>query len=171
MIKKLKPVILVLIQLLFLQGVNGQIPTNITGYLSQRLARYCKSVPREEIFIHSDRQEYISGEDIWFNIYLIDRHSFKPSLNSKIAYFELLNPENQPIVQKRIWLDGGLGPGQITLPDTLSTGTYTIRAYTSWMKNFLPINCFMKEIKIYNAFSNKAFKRKGYSENFIEGAD
>ena len=170
MINKLKPVILVLIQLLFLQGVNGQIPTNITGYLSQKLAGYCKSVPREEIFIHSDRQEYISGENIWFNIYLIDRQSFKPSLNSKIAYFELLNPENRPIVQKRIRLDGGFGPGQITLPDTLSTGTYTIRAYTGWMKNFLPVNCFMKEIKIYNAFSNKAFKRKGYSENFIKGA-
>ncbi len=170
MIKKLKPVILVLIQLLFLQGVNGQIPNNITDYLKQRLARYCKAVPREEIFIHSDRQEYISGEDIWFNIYLIDRQSFKPSLNSKIAYFELLNPENQPIVQKRIRLEGGLGPGQITLPDTLSTGTYTIRAYTSWMKNFLPVNCFMKEINIYNAFSNKAFKRKVNSEIFSKGA-
>ena len=169
MIKKIKPVILVLIQLLFLQGINGQIPNNITDYLSQRLVRYCKSVPREEIFIHSDRQEYISGEDIWFNIYLIDRQSFKPSLDSKIAYFELLNPENQPIVQKRIWLDGGFGPGQITLPDTLSTGTYTIRAYTSWMKNFLPVNCFMKEIKIYNAFSSKTFKRKTNSENFIKG--
>ena len=170
MIKKLKPVILLLIQLLFLQGVNGQIPdNNITGYLTQRLAGYCKSVPREEIFIHSDRQEYISGEDIWFNIYLIDRQSFKPSLNSKIAYFELLNPENRPIVQKRIRLDGGFGPGQITLPDTLSTGSYTIRAYTSWMKNFLPVNCFMKEIKIYNAFSNKAYKRKGISENIIKG--
>jgi ribosomal protein L9 len=169
MINKLKPVILVLTQLLFLQGVNGQIPNNITDYLSQRLARYCKSVPREEIFIHSDRQEYISGEDIWFNIYLIDRQSFKPSLNSKIAYFELLNPENLPIVQKRIWLDGGYGPGQITLPDTLSTGTYTIRAYTSWMKNFLPVNCLMKEIKIYNAFSSKTFKRKTYSENFTKG--
>ena len=129
---------------------------------------YTESVPREEIYIHSDRDEYISGEDLWFNIYLIDRQSFKPSSDSKIAYFELLNPDNRPIVQKRILLDGGFGPGQIILPDTLSTGTYTIRAYTSWMKNFLPSNCFSKDIHIYNAFSSRAFKEKVNSGKVIQ---
>jgi hypothetical protein len=169
MIKKLKPAILFLIHFLFLQGIYGQISENMTDYLSQRFLRYCKSVPREEIFIHSDREEYISGEDMWFNIYLIDRQSFKPSNGSKIAYFELLNPENRPIVQKRILLDGGIGPGQIVLPDTLSTGEYTIRAYTNWMKNFLPYNCFMKEIKVYNPFSTKVFKGKLISNKIING--
>ena len=90
---------------------------NVPDYISQRFLKYCESVPREEIFIHSDREEYIAGEDLWFNVYLIDRQSFKPSLNSKIAYFELLNPENRPVVQKRIWIDEGFGPGQIVLPD------------------------------------------------------
>jgi hypothetical protein len=165
MIKKSKPVILFLIQFLFLQGVNCQNPTNIQDYLTQRFSRYIKSVPREEIYIHSDRKEYISGEDIWFNIYLIDRQTFKPSLNSKIAYFELLNSENRPVLQKRILLEGGFGPGQILLPDTLSTGSYTIRAYTNWMKNFLPLNCFMQEIKVYNAFSTKTVKRKTHAED------
>jgi hypothetical protein len=160
MTKKIKPAILFLIQLLLLQGVTGQTPLNMTDYLKGKFIRYIKSVPREEVYIHSDRDEYISGEDLWFNIYLIDRQSFKPDTNSKIAYFELLNPENRPIVQKKIKLDGGFGPGQIVLPDTLSTGIYTIRAYTSWMKNFLPDNCFLKEINIYNAFSSKTIKRK-----------
>jgi hypothetical protein len=136
----------------------------MTDYLRQKFLNYITSVPREEIYIHSDRDEYISGEDLWFNIYLIDRQSFKPSSGSKIAYFELLNPENRPIVQKRILLDGGFGPGQIVLPDTLSSGIYTIRAYTNWMKNFLPVNCFTKDIHIYNAFSSRSFKEKKYSE-------
>jgi len=65
---------------------------------------YTTSVPREEIYTLR-QDEYISGEDMWFNIYLIDRQSFKPSYGSKIAYFELLNPENRPIVQKRILLE------------------------------------------------------------------
>ncbi len=167
MIKKLKPVILFLIYSLFQQGVNGQTPVNMTAYLSEKFSRYTKSVPREEIYIHTDRDEYISGEDLWFNTYLIDRQSFKPSVNSKIAYFELLNPDNRPIVQKRIWLNGGFGPGQIVLPDTLSTGVYTIRAYTSWMKNFLPFNCFSKDIHIYNAFSSRAFKEKVNSGKMV----
>ena len=167
MTKKLKSGFLLLIHFLFLQAVYGQVPINMTGYLSNKFLNYSESVPREEIYVHSDRDEYISGEDMWFNIYLIDRKSFKPSDESKIAYFELLNPENRPIVQKRILLDGGFGPGQIILPDTLSTGTYTIRAYTNWMKNFFPSNCFTKDIHIYNSFSSKVFKRKVNSGKVI----
>jgi hypothetical protein len=169
MTKKLKPAIFFPVFFLLLQGTYGQTQMNVTDYLSQRFLKYCESVPREEIYVHSDREEYVAGEDLWFNVYLIDRQKLKPSLNSKIVYFELLNPENLPVAQKRIWIDEGSGPGQIVLPDTLSTGTYTIRAYTSWMKNFLPYNCFMKDIKVYNSFSTKAFKGKLSSVNIQDG--
>ena len=160
MIKKSITAILFLIQILCVQTLHSQVPVNMTEQLSHKFQNYVLSVPWEEIYVHSDRDAYISGEDIWFNIYLIDRQSSKPSSGSKIAYFELLNPENRPIIQKKLWLNGGFGPGHITLPDTLSTGTYTIRAYTSWMKNFLPDNCFSREFHVYNAFSSKAFKKK-----------
>lgn len=171
MIYKFKPAIIFLIHFLFLQGVFGQTPMKMTDYLSQKFLNYTALVPREEIYVHSDREEYISGEDLWYNIYLIDRQSLKPTSESKIAYFELLNPENRPIVQKKIWLNAGFGPGQIILPDTLSTGTYTIRAYTSWMKNFLPYNCFTKNIQIYNAFSAKIFKGKNNIDKIIKDSN
>jgi len=170
MIKKLKPVIIVLIHILFLQGICAQTPMNMSDYLSKKFLNYTTSVPREEIFVHSDREEYLSGEDMWFKVYLIDRQSLKPSAASKIAYFELLNPENRPIVQKRLWLDEGFGPGHISLPDTLTTGTYTMRVYTSWMKNFLPSNCFSKNVQIYNAFSTKIFKGKNNTEGINLGS-
>ena len=157
MIKKTKPAIVILIQFLLLQGIYGQ-SSDKSDYLRQRFLNYCKSVPREEIFIHTDREEYISGENLWFNTYLIDRQSLLSSSNSSIVYFELLNSANRPVVQKRILITKGLGPGQIILPDTLSTGTYTIRAYTNWMKNFLPYNCFMKNILVYNAINSKLSK-------------
>jgi hypothetical protein len=162
MTKRIKPAILILIHILFLQEIFGQNPVSMTDYLSQRFLNYCKSVPREEIFIHSDREEYIAGEEFWFNIYLIDRQSFRTSVNSRIVYFELLNAENRPVVQERILIDKGFGPGQILLPDSLSTGIYTIRAYTSWMKNFLPSNCFMKSIKVYNTLSTNAVIGKAH---------
>jgi hypothetical protein len=167
--KKLRPAVFFLIHFLFLHGIYGQIPANMTDYLRQKFINYITSVPREEIYIHSDRDEYIAGEEMWFNVYLIDRQSFKPSSGSKIAYFELLNSENRPIVQKRIMLEEGFGPGQIVLPDTLGTGIYTIRSYTNWMKNFLPVNCFTKDIHIYNAFSTRTFKEKINSGMKIPG--
>lgn len=151
--------IIFLVNYLFIFSVFGQIRQTVPDNLTHKFQKYCSTVPREEIYVHSDREKYIAGEDMWFNVYLIDRQSLIPSLMSKIVYFEVLNSENRPVVQKRIGMVDGFGPGQIVIPDTLSTGTYTLRAYTSWMKNFLPLNCFMKEIAVYNAFSTKSFKR------------
>ena len=137
---------------LLIPSVYGQDVASFEENIRVKFRKYCATVPWEEIFIHTDRSDYIAGELLWFNIYLIDRQSNKPSHNSRIAYFELLNSENWPVVQERIKIEEGSGHGQITLPDTLSTGRYTIRSYTSWMKNFMPDNCFMKDVNIYNAF-------------------
>jgi hypothetical protein len=160
MTKKLKPALLFFIFILYLQSSYGQIPKNMSDYITQKFLKFTAAVPREEVFVQSDRDEYIAGEDMWFNVYLINRQDLRPSLNSSVVYFELLNYENRPVIQKRILIEKGSGPGQVVIPDSLSSGQYTIRAYTSWMKNFLPENCFMKEIKIYNVFSNTAFKGK-----------
>jgi hypothetical protein len=159
------PVAVFILNMFFLKCVFGQSEAVIPEYINQKFQSYCNSVIREEIFIHTNKEEYISGEDIWFNIYLIDRKSCKPATSSKISYVEILNYENKPVIQKRIMLENGVGPGQIVLPDTLSSGTYTIIAYTNWMKNFLPYNCFTKEIEVYNAFNTNVFKR---SERIFE---
>jgi hypothetical protein len=155
----IKHLIPILLKFLLLQSVYCQTQIDIPEYISQRFQSYCKSVPREEIFIHTDKSDYVAGEDMWFNIYLIDRQSSKPSEISKIVYFEVLNFDNKPVVQKRILMDKGYGPGQCVLPDTLSSGTYTIRAYSNWMKNFLPFNCYYGEINIYSTQRTKIFKR------------
>ncbi len=133
----------------------SQAPDNIQDYLREKFLSYLKKVPWEEIYIHTDREEYISGESLWFKIYLVDRKTLSPSSHSRIAYFEILNEANKPVIQKRVLLSRGFGPGQIYLPDTLSTGVYTLRGYTNWMKNFLPDNCFRKEIRIYNSLGDK----------------
>jgi hypothetical protein len=142
---------------LFLSPANGQSQSqnNFLDSLTYKFEKYCETIPREEIYVHTDRQQYIAGEELWFGIYLFDRQSSKPSSESKIAYLEILNSENRPVVQKRILLENSFGPGQIQLPDSLSSGVYTIRAYTNWMKNFLPINCFTGKLKILNALNEK----------------
>lgn len=125
-----------------------------------RLNDYYLNVPYEEVFVHCDRQDYIAGEDIWFNVFIIDRGTGKPSVKSRIAYFELLNPDNFPVIQKRIIISNGHGPGNVLLPDSLSSGMHTVRVYTNWMKNFMPADCFMKTINIFNTFRDNGFKRK-----------
>jgi hypothetical protein len=156
MMKHIRIQVLSLFSLLpfFTMSAQDRIAEKIT----HSFLEYCESVPREEIYMHTDRNLYIAGEELWFDVYLFDRKSNKISAGSKLAYVEVLNSVNQSVLQKRVMLDGGNGPGMFFLPDTLSTGNYLLRAYTSRMKNFLPENCFMKEIIIYNALSSRTIK-------------
>jgi hypothetical protein len=167
---KMRCLVLSLLYLAILQSALSQQSGSIPDRLRQKLDEYTSAVPREEIYLHADRDIYVSGEEMWFKLYLIDRKSSKPSFNSSIAYVELLNADSRPVVQKRILLSQGFGSGQVLLPDSLSSGTYTLRAYTSWMKNFLPENCFMKDISIYNSLSDKVFKGKlSLTSNSVKG--
>ncbi len=160
MIKYFKPAV----SILFLSVLFTDAPVIAQGRIKEdiqtRFKEYCTEVPYEEIFIHTDRDVYVAGEEMWFNSYLFDRQTGKPSSRSKVAYFELLNPDNVSVVQKRLLIRDGICPGNAHLPDTLSSGTYTCRIYTNWMKNFLPENAFMKNIIIVNPFRNNGFKRK-----------
>lgn len=110
-----------------------------------------------QVYLHIDRSKYIAGEDVWFSIYSIDPESGKLSSKSAIAYVELLNSWNKPLIQKRFRLSYGRGEGNFLLPDSVSSGTYTVRAYTRWMENFLPDNCFMYEINVFNPFGGSDF--------------
>jgi hypothetical protein len=139
-------------------NLHGQENLSPQELLKEKLNNYVSAIPWEDIYIHSDRNEYIAGEDLWFALYLFDRQKSKLSDHSSLAYFDLINPDNRQIISKRIILDKGKGHGHIKLPDTLSTGKYIIRAYTNWMKNFLPVNCFVKEVTVYNAFSERTLK-------------
>lgn len=140
------------------QSVFSQGQISFLDSLSEKFVRYCELYPREELYVHTDREEYIAGEKIWFEMYLFDRQSASLSSNSSVAYFEILNSENRPVVQKRIKLKQGTGQGTADLPDTLSSGNYILRAYTNRMKNFMPDNCFAKKINIYNALNSGGFK-------------
>lgn len=141
--------------MLYCTGVHGQ-----ARMIGKDFMQYSGDLPWEDTYLHIDRDRYIAGENIWFRIYLYDRKTFKPSILSKIAYVELLNYDNRPIIRKRLYLENGSGPGHFALPDTLSSGAYTIRAYTAWMKNFLPAGCFLKEISVYNAINLKSSFKK-----------
>jgi hypothetical protein len=162
--KLIRPAALFILQIL--TGINlfSQVQENLIDSLTRKFENYVSAVPWEEIYLHTDREEYIAGEYIWTNFYIFERQSLKPSKRSKIAYIELLNSENRPVVQKRFFINNGSGPGQLQLPDTLSTGNYSLRAYTNWMKNFLPHNCFVKDIRVYNALKSNKYVQNNRSE-------
>src|SRR5664279_4602691 len=89
----------------------------------------------ERVFLHTDRNLYIAGETIYFKLYLVNGNSHKLSEISKIAYLILRNIVNYQIIQASLQIEGGIAYGSISLPDTLSSGTYQIVVFTNWMRN------------------------------------
>src|SRR5665647_2581435 len=91
---------------------------------------------REKLFITTDREIYITGEQIRVKVYEMDELSCLPVGFSKIVYLEMLNAGNYPVRQAKIRVEGTSGSAVFRLSDTLSTGNYLIRAYPGWMMNF-----------------------------------
>jgi hypothetical protein len=170
MMRLAKTVLFVILFPLSLSFTSGQSKNIFTGELAEKFRKYCEVQPWEEVYIHTDRDEFIAGEVMWFKAYLIDRLSSKPSSSGSIVYLELVNSENTSVARRRIRTETGSGPGMLILPDTLSTGKYMIRAFTSRMKNFLPGNCFMKEIIIYNALSSRKLQVKSNTEEYSDAS-
>lgn len=117
---------------------------------------------QEKLFIHTDKDFYLAGEIIWFKIYNVEGSDNKPVDFSKVAYVEILDYANEPILQAKIKLKEGMGEGSFFLPGNMLSGKYLFRAYTSWMKNFDPEFYFHKEIVVANTImaQDKALEEK-----------
>jgi hypothetical protein len=107
---------------------------------------------KEKIFVHTDKPFYLAGEVLWCKLYCVDATTHKPLDLSKVAYLELLDKDNRPILQGKSPLHQGQGETSFYLPPSINTGNYRLRAYTSWMKNFGPESFFEEPLTVVNTF-------------------
>jgi len=112
--------------------------------------QYRSQFIQEKLFVHTDKDNYISREILWFRIYYMDAFYNKPASLSKIAYVEILDRNNLPVLQQKVSLKPGESNGSVIIPVNIPSGTYRFRAYTNWMKNFSPDYYFEKPIRIIN---------------------
>jgi hypothetical protein len=103
----------------------------------------------EKVYLHLDRTYYAPGDDIWFKAYLVNASNNILINTSNNLYVELIDPLSTIISRRVIRIDS-IGVGDFHLPDSAEGGTYRIRAYTNWMRNFGNHFIFEKEIYITN---------------------
>jgi hypothetical protein len=108
----------------------------------------------EKVYLHIDRVNYTSGDDIWFRAYVIDPSRNKLSVNTNNLHVELISPDSKIIQSKIIRIIHGLGNGDFHLTDTIPSGIYRIRAYTSHMRNYDEHFFFLKEISVINPYDD-----------------
>jgi len=108
----------------------------------------------EEIYLQTDRDLYITGEQVWMKILKFEKLTSSPENESKVVYLELLNNSGIIIRQVKVACDGFSSSAMMRLPDTLTTGNYLIRAYTSWMRNYGEDCFFYRYVSVINPFRN-----------------
>jgi uncharacterized protein YfaS (alpha-2-macroglobulin family) len=121
--------------------------------IEERFNAYNQQVFQEKIFVHTDKNFYLSGETIWFKLYNTEAVTNTPSPISKLAYVELLGSDSKAAIQLKIPINNSIGNGQFNLPLTLPTGNYILRAYTNLMKNNDVHFAFEKQIAIVSVFN------------------
>jgi hypothetical protein len=139
--------IIMLLILLLNQQLSAQdSKSNVAG---SDIADY-----KEELFVRTDRDVYITGEQVWFKVYELNALTHAPSDLSKVIYLELLDKNNFPLMQVKVKKDNKSSSSGFILPGNISSGNYIIRAYTNWMKNFPTDQFFYKTISVINPFES-----------------
>ena len=116
----------------------------------------------EKVFVHTNKTLYKNEETIWFQAYVGNKKN-EPSESTSLLYVNLINDTGDIIYSQNIYINKGIGVGQIELQNNLTSGKYYIQAFTNYMKNFGDSNCFMKEINVMGLKNeNKKIAKKHY---------
>src|SRR4051812_10114467 len=71
----------------------------------------------EKVYLHTDRDYYSTGEDIWFKAYVVDAQTNMPIGNTNNLHVDLISPDAKIMATETVFLNGGLGKGDFTLAD------------------------------------------------------
>lgn len=135
-----------------LAGIPGWAQQDSLKSLNRKFDDYAISSFQEKVFVHTDRHFYLTGESMWFSIFLVDAVLHQPDELSKVVYLELINKDNLSVVKTKVAVSNGRGSGSLFLPSSLTSGHYMIVAYTQWMRNFSTDHFFRQPITIVNPF-------------------
>ncbi|WP_299289395.1 hypothetical protein [uncultured Mucilaginibacter sp.] len=106
-------------------------------------------LPVEKLYLQTDKPYYSSGDTIRFKAYLLDADFLLPSARSGLLYVELDDMAGTAIKRVMVPVNSGLSWGDITLNEKeVHEGSFVLRAYTNWMRNFGEGYVFKKNIYV-----------------------
>jgi len=111
-----------------------------------------KRLPIEKLYLQTDKPYYNLGDTLRFKSYLLNADFLTPSTRSGLLYVELDGATGNMVKRIMVPVSSGLSWGNIALDeDEVPEGSYTLHAYTNWMRNFGEDYVFKKDIYISKA--------------------
>lgn len=102
----------------------------------------------QRIYLHCDRDFYFLRETIWFRAYLFDGYTNQLFGGEENIFVDLADEKGEIVTKVNLLAVNGLVSGYINLPDSLQEGSYWIRAYTEYLRNFGEEAFFYRPVKI-----------------------
>lgn len=137
--------------IVFSASLSAQSPSSPPEKPSEKLASYLQNHPSEKAYLHLAKNIYAPSETIWFKAYMADGSTHLPGALSTLLHVELWSPFQRLVAKRNILIAGGVGKGDIELPDSLATGKYHLKAYTRYMLNNDTAFIFSQPIHIVGA--------------------
>lgn len=84
---------------------------------------------QERVYVSTDKDVYVAGEDIWYSVYCMEGDSGKYSGLSDVAYLQFVSNDGVVATSKVALIDGR-GAGRFRIPFSFATGNYSIVSFT-----------------------------------------
>jgi hypothetical protein len=149
----------------FCQNSYGQVIANKIKSFSTALNNIRELKPIEKLYLQTDKPYYSVGDTLRFKGYLLYADYFAPSTNSGLLYVELDNDIGKNVKRIMVPVNIGLAWGDMALDSTeIPNGTYTLRAYTNWMRNFNEDYIFKKTLTISKSTDNPLLVKTNFKQ-------
>ncbi|HVW12400.1 MAG TPA: carboxypeptidase-like regulatory domain-containing protein [Mucilaginibacter sp.] len=129
----------------------------------------------EKIYLQFDKPYYALSDTIWFKAYLLNSF-LTASEKSGIINIDIANDSNRVVKQYRFPIKAGLGGGNISLDEKeYKEGSYTLRAWTQWMRNRGDADFYYKQFHIsstgeHNWLVGASFKNSVANNSYLADA-
>ena len=133
----------VLILLFAFRGTSNFGEQVVKNYMD-----YVHYIPHEKLYVHTDKNTYDVGENIWFRVYGVHALTHVPHIPSRFVYVELVDSRDSLVQPVKVVQRDYCFYGQLSLPNYLQTGDYCLRAYTYNLQRLGETYLFRKKIRV-----------------------
>lgn len=127
----------------------------------------------EKLYLQLNKPDYTNNDTIWFKAYLFDAISLKSSQKSGLLYVEIASADSNKVINRSMLpIVNGISWGSIALnKKEFPEGTYMLRAYTNWMRNFAVEHLFMQRFSISSLEQQSWLLNSAISLSKLDGKD
>ena len=119
----------------------------------------------EKLYLMTDKPYYSAGETLYFSGWLVHATLLTRICGSEFIYAELISPEGRLVERIKLCAQDKHFTGTFALSPRLTSGRYTLRAYSRWMTNFDMGYFYTKEVVIGNYIDDAIHTSVSYRTN------